>query len=108
MTPSCKRTCHLRRIRELDMRMNLYRDFRLSAVQAIHKYAEESSNSEKLISTNSQMKIELLVIAGAIACDLPGCDCYARGTFFSSRGSHTRPSGQPRSQGSLLPAPWGG
>ena len=48
MTPSCKRTCHLRRIRELDIRMSLYRDFRLSAVQAIHKYTEESSNSEKI------------------------------------------------------------
>jgi len=68
MTPSCRRTCHLRRIRELDIRIySLYPGFRLSVAQAIHKYAEESSNSEKLISTNSQMKIELVVIAGAIA-----------------------------------------
>ena len=81
MTPSCRRTCHLRRFRELDIRIScLYRGFRLSVAQAIHKHAEESSNSEKFTNEDRTR--------GHCCCDCPGpinsrSDCYARGTFFA-------------------------
>ena len=89
MTPSCRRSCHLRRFRELDIRIScLYRGFRLSVAQAIHKHAEESSNSEKFTNEDRTRC--------HCCCDCPGpinsrSDCYARGTF-GSKGSNTRPS----------------